>query len=87
MNQDSFFSVVDGNLKMIGVFDGHGEQGHLISCAASAHVLDYLRNRNDVFKAKNLPNATPEQIKHEIKCAFKYTQNVLREDFLISQDR
>lgn len=60
MNQDSFFSVVDGNLKMIGVFDGHGEQGHLISSAASAHMLDYLRNRNDVFKSKNLISATPE---------------------------
>ena len=43
MNQDSFFSVavavavVDGNLKMIGVFDGHGEQG-ILSIALLVHT-------------------------------------------------
>jgi|LauGreDrversion4_2_1035121.scaffolds.fasta_scaffold1309370_1 serine/threonine protein phosphatase PrpC len=30
-NQDNFFAVSDAELRIIGVFDGHGEFGHLVS--------------------------------------------------------
>jgi len=30
-NQDNFFAVSDAELRIFGVFDGHGEFGHLVS--------------------------------------------------------
>ena len=33
-NQDNFFCVTDNELKIFGVFDGHGEYGHLVSSYA-----------------------------------------------------
>jgi len=27
VNQDNFFTLVDGEVKLMGVFDGHGENG------------------------------------------------------------
>ena len=62
----------------MGLFDGHGEVGHLVSSAAMGIMIDYLRNRNDVFKQKYINHALPEDIEHEIKKAFKYTNMVLR---------
>jgi len=59
---------------MIGVFDGHGKHGHLVSSAAMSIMLDFLRNRNDVFKSKNIKNASNDEITGVIKKAFRYTQ-------------
>jgi len=86
MNKNSFFSVMDGSVKIIGLFDGHGDQGHNVSAAAMGIMLDYLRNKNDVIKRANLGNASGEDIINEIKKAFKYTQEVLREDYLINRE-
>lgn len=68
MNKDSFFSIIDGNgaIKIIGLFQGHGLHGHSVSSAAMCIMLDYLRNKNDVFKSKNLENLKPEDVKKEI---------------------
>lgn len=88
MNRDSFFSIIDCNgvVKIIGVFQGHGLHGHSVSSAAMSIMLDYLRNKNDIFRSKNIENLKPEDpedVLREIRKAFKYTQNVLREDFEI----
>ena len=77
-NKNSFFSIIDGDIKIIGLFDGHGEQGHLVSSAAMGIMLDYLRNRNDVFRTKSINSETPEKMQREIKKAFKYTNMILR---------
>ena len=55
MNKDSFFSVIDsnGSIKIIGLFQGHGPQGHYVSSAAMCIMLDYIRNKNDILKTKN----------------------------------
>lgn len=50
-------------------------------------LLDYIRNKNDTFKRSRISKAGHEEILWEIKKAFKYTQNVLREDFLISKSK
>ena len=75
MNKDSFFSIVDNNglVKLIGVFQGHGLHGHSVSSAAMSIMLDYLRNKNDVFRSKNIESFKPEDVLKEIKKAFKYT--------------
>jgi len=44
-------------------------------------MLDYIRNRNEVFRSKNMNNAAEDDILREIKKAFKYTQQVLRQDY------
>jgi hypothetical protein len=54
MNSNSFFSIIDGGIKIIGIYDGHGKTGHLCSSAGMSIMLDYIRNRNDVFKSKNI---------------------------------
>tara|TARA_B110000285_G_scaffold228806_1_gene292374 strand:- start:1717 stop:1935 length:219 start_codon:yes stop_codon:yes gene_type:complete len=54
MNMDSFFSIVDGKFRIFGILDGHGEHGHIVSSAAMSILLDYIRNRNDVFKTKTI---------------------------------
>ena len=65
-NQDNFFSIVDGNMRIIGLFQGHGTEGNHVSASAMAHMLDYLRNKNDVFKSNYIYNATQEEILNEI---------------------
>ena len=62
INQNSFFSIIDGNIKIMGLFDGHGEVGHLVSSAAMSIMVDYLRNRNDIFRTKYIQQAKPEEI-------------------------
>jgi len=62
MNSNSFFSILDGGIKIIGVYDGHGKNGHLSSSAAMSIMLDYLRNKNDVFKSKNIINASNDEV-------------------------
>lgn len=81
MNSNSFFSIIDGGIKIIGLYDGHGKMGHMTSAAAMGIMLDYIRNRNDVFKSKVINSASKDEILNEIKKAFKYTQQVLRDDF------
>ena len=44
-------------------------------------MLDYLRNKNDIFKRDQIHLSTQDEITDEIKKAFKYTQKVLREDY------
>lgn len=73
-NKNSFFSISDGKTKIIGVFDGHGPQGHIVSSAAMGTMLDYLRNKNDVLLTKNMSDGNFDKnlILPEIKKAFKY---------------
>jgi hypothetical protein len=37
-------------MKIIGLFQGHGTEGSNVSASSMGHMLDYLRNKNDVFK-------------------------------------
>ena len=43
-NQDNFFTIVDGIVKIYGLFDGHGPFGHLISGFAMGNMLDFVKN-------------------------------------------
>ena len=53
-NQDNLFVVLDAELKIFGVFDGHGEFGHLVSSFASGIMLDYIRNRDKALRHRYL---------------------------------
>lgn len=55
-NQDNFFCVADSELRIFGVFDGHGEFGHLVSAYASGIMLDYIRNKDKALRPRYLFN-------------------------------
>lgn len=46
--------MVDAELKIFGVFDGHGEFGHLVSSFASGIMLDYIRNHDKALRHRYL---------------------------------
>ncbi len=92
-NQDNFFVVIDAELKIFGVFDGHGEFGHLVSSFASGIMLDYIRNRDKalrhryllkdgnhqlIISSKFLDDSFHEDIRRALRRCFKYTQERLK---------
>lgn len=86
-NQDSFFIAVDSEIKIFGVFDGHGEFGHLVSGFAKGIMLDYIRYKEKYLRPKylndkgnhhsiftiHLDNAYDIQIRKALRRCFKYT--------------
>ena len=81
-NQDNMFILLDGDVKIIGLFDGHGFNGHQVSSFAQGKMLDFIRNKNgNFFGQKNLETASNDQIKRKIKQAFKYVQKCLKEQY------
>lgn len=53
-NQDNLFVVADADLKIFGVFDGHGEFGHLVSGFAQGIMLDYIRHHDKALRHRYL---------------------------------
>ena len=87
-NQDNFFCVTDNELKIFGVFDGHGEYGHLVSSYAQGIMLDFIRNREIALRPRylfdsgkllietvmtDLENAYDLDIRRALRRCFKYT--------------
>lgn len=48
-NQDNLFILIDGEVKIYGLFDGHGQNGHIVSSFAQSKVLDFIRNKHSAF--------------------------------------
>ena len=48
-NQDNMFIITDGQVKIMGVFDGHGKKGHQVSSFAMSKMLEFLTKRSDRF--------------------------------------
>jgi len=48
-NQDNFFILLDGDVKIYGLFDGHGQNGHQVSSFAQSKFMDFIRNKNGAF--------------------------------------
>ena len=82
INQDNFFTVMDGDVKIMAIFDGHGENGQHISNFAMCEMLNYIKNAQ-IIKGKTFIQAidsiSDEEVTKVIKCAFKYTQDKLRD--------
>ena len=74
-NQDNLFILLDGDVKIFGLFDGHGINGNFISGFASGQMLDFIRNiQGEFFSKKNLDTASNAEIERMIKKCFKYVQ-------------
>ena len=81
-NQDNFFILLDGEVKIYGLFDGHGTNGLQVSSFAQSKVLDFIRNKHGAFFDQvNLQEATDVQIKSKIKQCFKYVQQELKKQY------
>ena len=48
-NQDNFFILLDGEVKIYGLFDGHGQNGDQVSAFAQSKMLDFIRNEHGHF--------------------------------------
>jgi len=87
MNQDNFFVINEGKLKIMGVFDGHGLNGSLVSSYAMGSMVDFIRNSKrfkDIFR----PNADgsekeydDEEMNKAIRKCFRYVQDKVRDQF------
>jgi serine/threonine protein phosphatase PrpC len=65
--------LVDGDLKIFGVADGHGVNGDKVASFALSMLLNYIRNvRSSFFNAQSLYNSARSEMEHELKSAFKY---------------
>jgi len=65
--------LLDGDVKIFGLFDGHGINGNFISGFASGQMLDFIRNiQGEFFSKKNLEKASNGEIERMIKRCFKY---------------
>ena len=72
-NQDSAFTLVDGDLKIFCVADGHGVNGDKVSSFALSMLLNYIRNvKSSFFSVQSLGNSPKSEIELELKRAFKY---------------
>ncbi len=72
-NQDSAFTLVDGDLKIFCVADGHGVNGDKVSSFAVSMLLNYIRNvKSSFFSAQSFGNSPRSEIELELKRAFKY---------------
>ena len=40
------FVIIDGRVKLFGVFDGYGPRGHLVSSYAQAKFVEYMTKKN-----------------------------------------
>jgi serine/threonine protein phosphatase PrpC len=52
--------LIDGEIKIFGIFDGHGVYGHLVSGFAAGTMLDYIRNHEHTFNKKRLLSNNPK---------------------------
>jgi len=43
-NQDNFFVILEKKVKIMGVFDGHGINGHLMSSFTMGAMVSYIQN-------------------------------------------
>ena len=81
INQDSYIAITNvsnqKNIKIFGVFDGHGENGYEISKMVSNYFTEYYEKFY-----QNFSQTTPESIKNsyesiDIKLKLSYTENKL----------
>jgi serine/threonine protein phosphatase PrpC len=70
---------VDGPNKYLGVFDGHGDNGHLISSFAMGAMVDYLKNSNRSELTFNLDQQEDEDIEKLMRKCFRYAQDKAKE--------
>lgn len=68
--------MVDGDVKIMGIFDGHGPNGYMVSSIAMSMMLDFFKNSN-LLRGKDFlasgENMPEQEMTKVIKCAFKYT--------------
>ena len=78
------FIIIDGNMKLFGVFDGYGPKGHLVSAFAQSKFVEYLTKKGSnkkFFEPKNLREKDDKAIEIQVRKAFKYVQKELKQQY------
>ena len=66
INQDSYLireNIVADDLNLYGIFDGHGENGHLISQYISEFINDYYSNESNYIDNKDDLSSSKKKVK------------------------
>lgn len=53
-NQDDFSIALQNNFKLLGIFDGHGPNGHIISTYASRRIMQLIASDNYFYADTSL---------------------------------
>jgi len=69
------FMIIDSQVKIFGVFAGHGPHGNLVSTFVSSFMFDYVKRK---MNKKNLEGKTRSDVKRLLRHAFKDVQNILK---------
>lgn len=84
-NQDNFFVLSEGKSRIMGVFDGHGANGHLTSSFVMAAMVDYIQNSKrfkDLFREQSGNGeleADDEMVTKAIRKCFRYAQDKVKD--------
>ena len=75
--------MVDGDVKIFGIFDGHGPNGQLVSSFVMGQMLDYIQNsgqfrKTDLFDSNG--NVSDADMKKALRLCFQYAQDRVRNE-------
>ena len=68
----------ENSVKIFGVFDGHGLNGHLVSSFAMGAMAEFLQN---VKKSTNIAKLDDDQVQKLIRKCFRFTQDKIKAQF------
>lgn len=88
-NQDNFFVIVEKKIKFIGIFDGHGVNGHQMSSFAMSSMVDFIQNSKR-FNDIDVDEISDDKMTKAMRKCFRYVQDMAKEkfrDFLINKKR
>lgn len=75
VNQDNFFVITENKTKFMGVFDGHGINGHKASAFTMGAMVDYIQNSKR-FNEAEFEKMSDEDMEKAIRKCFRYAQDM-----------
>jgi len=70
-NKDSFFVITEKKVKIMGVFDGHGINGHLSSCFTMSAMTEFIKNSKR-FNDVDFEKITDAEVNKAMRKCFRY---------------
>jgi len=70
-NKSQMFAINDGEMQVIGAFDGHGKHGDTVARAAMCAMMKHINASRWQFKSESLAGASESQLHAVIRKCFK----------------
>jgi serine/threonine protein phosphatase PrpC len=73
----------------MGIFDGHGLNGHLMSSFVMGAMVDFIENSKQFNQTEHLDQMTDEEMTRAIRKCFRYAQNrakKLFKEYMVHKD-